>query len=491
MHSDTEVNSPDPAAAESTESYEDQAWAPCDVASTAVFRVVIGLTVLAHIAIFLSRDGIDYFFGRSQYNLTYFGFDWVQPVGPDGMRRIYFLMGAAAIGVVLGLLYRFCAVVLFVTFTYTFLCEAALYRDHYYLMCLLTLLLIVIPAHRSFSIDSILVPQAASRWIPNWCRWLLMFQIGIPFVCSGIAKINGDWLQAVPALYWFPGRVGVPLIGPLLEQPATAWIYSYASLVFDLAVVPLLLWRPTRVGAFVAVIAFQLFDSVIFGFDVFQFMMIAAVTIFFPADWPRRIFGSKAASAEEAPAEAAPGGGFGSTLTMGFLIVYVTWQLLFPLRHWVYPGNPAWTNEGQQFAWRMMHRQKRAFSVLYATDGSSGRMVEIPLPRLLLPKQILELTMSPSQLAAVAPPLADWARDEYGFEGVEIRAFVLTSLNGRQPQFLVDPDLDLMTVDLGILPQQGIMPLTEPLRQQAWDIPVNQWFDELDIMLPVSIPSSD
>jgi len=74
------------------------------------------------------------------------------------------------VGVAFGLLYRISAVILFVTFTYTFLADAGQFQNHFYLMSLISFLLILIPAHRSFSVDSVLVPDKASGFIPNWCR---------------------------------------------------------------------------------------------------------------------------------------------------------------------------------------------------------------------------------------------------------------------------------------------------------------------------------
>jgi hypothetical protein len=407
------------------------------------------------------------------------------------MRRVYYLMGLAAIGVGLGCLYRISAVLLFVTFTYTFLAEAAQFQNHYYLMCLVAFLLILIPAHRSFSIDAILVPDKATCWIPNWCRWLLMLQITIPYVYGGIAKLNGDWLHAMPAVYWFPQNDHLPLIGPWLAEPSTAWFISYFGLIFDLSIVPLLLWRRTRIWAFVLAIAFHLLNAVLFTIDVFPWMMILATPILFSPGWPRRFLRLDHPHCEAERGSAVPARNLRQRLTIGFVAVYAAWQVLFPLRHLCYPGDPSWTDEGQQFAWRMMLRQKRVFLIAYATDGPSGRMLELPLPRLVTSKQLYQLSISPDQLVACAPFLAEWAREEYGFRDVEIRAFVLTSLNGRIAQLQIEPELDLLTVDRSIWPQPGIMPLTEPRRADKWDVPVPEWPDTLEIQPPVSVPVSE
>ncbi len=465
--------------------YWDRLWAPCDIASVVVFRVVFALIVLLHVGLYFWNHSIEYYFGRPTYHLSYFGFEWVQPFELEGMRRVYYLMGLAAIGVGLGCLYRISAVVLFVTFTFTFLAEAAQFQNHYYLMCLVAFLLILIPAHRSFSIDSILVPDKASSSIPNWCRWILMFQIAIPYTYGGIAKINWDWLQAMPLKYWLPENIDLPIIAPLMNLSATAWFMSYFGLIFDLAVVPLLLWKRTRIWVFGLAVVFHLSNKVLFGIDVFPWMMIGTTTIFFSASWPRRWIrlGTPVFSDNVLPVRHLT-----QWAITGILALFVTWQLLFPLRHWLYADNPSWTEEGQQFAWRMLVRHKRTFFVFYVTDGASGEMMEVPLNRLMTPKQMFEVGQCPDQMVACSQFLADWGRTQLGIKDPEIRAFVLSSMNGRRPQFLVDPDLDLLTVQRSMRSQPGIMPLEESLRQVAWNVPVPEWLKELDITVPVSVP---
>ena len=50
-----------------------------------------------------------------------------------------------------------------------------------------------------------------------------------------------------------------------------------------------------------------------------------------------------------------------------------------------------------------------------------------------------------------------------GFTNVEIRADTLASLNGREPQQLIDPDVDLAATERTIFGADWIEPLREPL----------------------------
>ena len=463
-------------------------WAPCDAASVVWFRIFFALGMLMHLAVYFGiihdTNMVEYHFGLPQHHMSFFGFEWVKALGLDGMRRVYYLMGLAAIGVGLGLLYRASAIVLFVTFTYALLAEASQFQNHYYLMCLLAFLMILIPAHRSFSIDALLFPGKACSSVPNWCRWILMFQIAVPYFYGGIAKIDLDWLSGIPVGMLISEESDLPLIGPLLTERFTAVFITYAGLFFDLLIVPMLLWRRTRLWAFAAAVLFHITNSVLFSIDVFPWMMIFVTPILFPADWPRKLFRLPGRLAREECGIAVSTGG---RWLIGLLAVFVTWQVLFPFRHVLYPGDPSWTEEGQDFAWRMMLRRKDVLSYIYAIDGPSGRAVYVPVPRLMTYKQAVRMSTSPDQLVACAPFFAQKAREQ-GMRDVEIRALVLTSLNGRKPQLQIDPDLNLLTVKRSLWHQRGIIPLTEPRRSELWDVPMDDWPEAVGVEPLVKLP---
>ena len=56
--------------------------------------------------------------------------------------------------------------------------------------------------------------------------------------------------------------------------------------------------------------------------------------------------------------------------------------------------------------------------------------------------------------------------EKKGMKDVEVYSRIECSLNGRTPQMLVDPEVDLMKVKHSILPADWILPLEQPLREE-------------------------
>lgn len=127
-----------------------------------------------------------------QFHFSYFGLDWLTPWPGIGMDLHWIALGVFATGVMLGAWYRVSAALLFVGLTYVFLLDQAHYLNHFYLVTLISFLMVFIPAHRCFSLDALRKPELSSGMVPTWSIWLLRFQIGVPYFFGGVAKLNVD-----------------------------------------------------------------------------------------------------------------------------------------------------------------------------------------------------------------------------------------------------------------------------------------------------------
>jgi hypothetical protein len=378
----------------------------------------------------------------------------------------------------LGFVYRIATPVLFLAFTYFFLLDQTRYLNHFYLVCLLTFLMCFLPANRAFSIDALLRRKIWSDVVPAWTLWLLRAQVGIPYFYGGLAKLNGDWIHGgEPMRIWLSPLTRIPAFGHVFASEFVVYSFVIGGLLIDLLVVPLLLWRRTRLLAFAAAVVFNLLNAVIFEIGIFPWLMLGALLIYFPPDLVRRFArafmspGEEFSNTEQTSVRAetrssCPALLPSQKLVAGLLAAYLAVQLIFPLRHFLYPGNVSWTEEGHNFAWHMKLRTKGGDAVFTVTHPQSGQSWTIKPEDQLESHQVTKMTTKPDLILHFAHYLAEQKRRE-GYDNVEVQARAMVSLNGREPQLLIDPNVDLTKEEVSLLAARWIVPLTTPLSDRA------------------------
>jgi vitamin K-dependent gamma-carboxylase len=436
---------------------------PVDVASLAFFRIAFGVIMVWEVCRYFALHRIRRYYLEPQFFFSYFGFDWVKPWPGDGMYFHFAALGVLGGLVAFGLFYRLSAALFFVGFTYVFLIDQSLYLNHLYLVSLISFLMIFIPAHRAWSLDARWGITRRAGSVPSLPLWLLRAQVGIVYFFGGIAKLNGDWLRGEPLREWLALRGDLPIVGPVLNETWTVWFVAYGGLFFDLLITPALLWRRTRRWAFGIAVGFHLINSVIFQIGIFPWFMIVATTLFLSPDWPRRWLirrqPQKLPTREMEPrTELQP-------TVVALAAIYLIFQLLMPLRHWLYPGNVNWTEEGHRFSWRMKLRDKSAEAQFYVTDPASGQTQLADPGQYLNVNQRSEMVTRPDMILQFAHHLAAEARRNGLGTNMEVRAFVRASLNGRASHLLIDPSVNLAAEPRTLGPARWIRPLGEPLRR--------------------------
>lgn len=451
-------------------------FALTDIASLVFFRLAFGAVMLWEIWRYWQNGWIAAYWIEPQFHFKYYGFGWVHPWGGQGMYVHFVALGLLAFCILIGFCYRLAALLFFLGFSYVFFLEQARYLNHFYLLSLLSFLLIFVPANRSLSLDAWLWPFLRSQTMPVWCLWLLQTQIGIAYFYAGLAKLNEDWLQSQPMSIWLADHTEMPLLGPYMRQPWVAYFFSYSGLLLDLFVVPFLLWRRTRPYAFCAILGFHLLNNQLFTIGIFPWFMLAATTLFFSPSWPRvllsRLWPRKTAfestvepavasnafpDPTSAPAQ-VPNLTLAGKATLALLSLYVVGQFLIPLRHFLYPGEVSWTEEGHRFSWHMKLRTKESTATFFVTDPQRRQSWRIVPDTLLTKWQMDKMPKRPDMILQFAHYLAEKARRE-GHEQVEVRAEVWCGLNGRKPQLLIDPKVDLAKQPRSLLPASWILPL--------------------------------
>ncbi|MFI4874084.1 MAG: HTTM domain-containing protein [Blastopirellula sp. JB062] len=470
----------------------DQAWSalerPEAIAPLVFFRIFFGAMMLYHLYGMTVDHWIHFFYVLPDFHFTYPGFSWVRPWPGDGMYLHVAIMGVAAMGISLGLFYRLSALTFCLGYAHLFLIEKALYQNHCYLICLLSALVVAIPAHRACSLDVYFGLAKSSCAAPRWALQLLRFQLGIPYFYGGLAKLNYDWLNAQPMKLWLARRDDVPLIGEMLTWEWMPFAFSYAGIALDLLIVPALLWRRTRLIAYLAGLAFHLMNSVLWDIGIFPWFMIGATLLFFPAESLRKALRFPPLETTS-PATSEIGSSW-RRWQFAALLVFCAWQLLLPFRHFAYPGDVSWTEEGHHFAWHMMLREKDVGIRFYVVNVTHGQRGLIRVEDFLNERQLSRMGKDPDMVIEFVHHVRDHYRRHLDAE-LEIYVLNIAGLNGRKPQLLMDPTVNYAAVRRSWLPQPWIMPLEEPLRAEGWSAPLDQWERILDLDLPERMRRGD
>lgn len=477
MRNDTEAKNPLRRALRA-------ARAPADAASLAAFRIAFGLAALLIIARFFAHGWIDQFYIEPAHHFTYPGLGWIQPWPQWGMHAHFAALALLALGITLGYRTRLCAALFLAGFIYIELLDKTAYLNHYYLFALLNLLMIFLPIHRSLSLDA--WRQSRTLWgqTPAAAIWLLRAQLALVYLFAGAAKLNPDWLlHAQPLRIWLHDHTALPLIGPLLAQPSTAYALSWSGALFDLTIIPFLLWPRTRPAAYAILALFHLTTYLLFPqIGVFPWLMTAAALLFFPPGWPRRVCQRlrprpaataappNAVSPNRAPS--APSNRNPRSIpqtiapilpaaTVLAVALYLAVQIALPLRHYAYPGNVRWNDEGYRFAWRVLLTEKVGMVEYRVHDPATGQNWRITPDDYLTPLQAERMTTQPDLILETARIIArDFAAR--GHPKTQIRADAFVAMNARPHARLIDPQADLAAARSGLAPKPWLLP--EPRR---------------------------
>lgn len=396
------------------------------------------------------------------FQFKYYGFEWVKPLGGDGIYYVYGLMAVLAVCILIGLMYRLSTILFFLTFSYIFLLDQTYYLNHAYLVILISFLMIFLPANRAYSVDVYLRPKLRTHVAPAWTLWLILFQIGIVYFFGGIAKLNSDWLiRGEPMHTWLSNRTDFPVVGHLFTEQWMAYFFSYSGLLIDLCAVPLLLWPRTRIPMTILLVMFHLTNYHLFNIGIFPWLMLATIPLYYYPAWHNKLRRHRA-SAESVASDDL---GMRANLIIGILGVYVLIQILLPLRHWLYAGDVAWTDEGHRYSWRMKLRSKDGEIHFYVTDYLEDTRWEVNLRDYLTYTQIDDMTARPDMIVQFAHHIRDELEDSgYTADDYAINVLAIVTLNYSGDYYLlIDPEFNIAQAERPLWqPAEWIMPHGQP-----------------------------
>jgi len=409
-----------------------------DNSALVVFRIIFGFLIALEAIGAIFTGWIRRSLIEPQETFNFIGFDFLQPLPGNGMLYYYGLMGLFGILVMLGYKYRISIIAYTIMWSGVYLMQKSSYNNHYYLLMLLCIIMSFLPANRFAALDSRNNPSLRSISMPRWVWLVIVVQMWIVYTYAAVAKLYPDWLDGSFPSVLMKSKQNYWLVGEFLQQQ---WVhYSIASfgLLFDLLIIPLLLWRKTRIYAFVAAVFFHLFNSFIFHIGIFPYLALAITLFFFPSEKIDKWFLRNKKEYYNLNEIIIP------SFRKPLLVLLSAWfivQIALPLRHHFFQDNVLWTEEGHRLSWRMMLRSKSGQCEFKVVEAGSRDTIYVDKSQYLSRKQMGAVKSKPDLIWQFAQRL----KKEYSEEGKNVQVFVnaKVSVNGRPFQQFIDPKVDL------------------------------------------------
>jgi len=159
------------------------------------FRFWLGIAEFVQIVRMLYYETIQEYFEFSEFHFKYYGFEWVPVLKAPYLYIQYGLSAFVCLIFASGQARVFGSVSFFLSQSWFFLSDRALYNNHYYLAVLFSILFLHIDIHKSWFV--------VKRLYSDVYLFLFQMQIGIVYAFATFAKLSSpDWLKAYPARIW-------------------------------------------------------------------------------------------------------------------------------------------------------------------------------------------------------------------------------------------------------------------------------------------------
>lgn len=434
-------------------------------ATLAFFRLAFGLMMFLSMVRFASYGWIDKFYIKPVFHFTYYGFGWVKPYGVYTYLA-FIICGLSALMVAIGYKYRLAIIIFFLSFTYIELLDKTTYLNHYYFISVVSFVLIFLPANAYFSVDAYKNPEKAYGKVPRWNTDILKLLLAIVYLYAGIAKLNSDWLyNALPLRIWLPANADLPIIGPLLGKVWVAYAFSWVGAIYDLAIVFLLINKRTRWFGFILVVVFHVLTKILFPIGIFPLVMIVSSLLYFDAGFHKKILRyitrifwlPKSILCDNKQRV------INNNFKIGFLAVFVAFQLLFPFRYILYPQELFWTEEGFRFSWRVMLMEKAGYAQFTVSDPATKQSIVVNNSDFLTAFQEKQMAFQPDFILEYAHFLHKHYHAK-GMHDPEVRVNSYVALNGRLSTIYIDPNVNLAKQDESFYHKTWILPFTNVIK---------------------------
>ncbi|MGB5170348.1 MAG: HTTM domain-containing protein [Eudoraea sp.] len=402
-----------------------------------LFRIFFGILISCEGFGAILTGWVRRTFIEPQFTFSFIGFEWLQPLPGNGMYLYFLIMGLLGICISLGFKYRASIIAFTLLWTGVYLMQKTSYNNHYYLLVLISFIMCFLPANRAYSLDVKKQPEIAQNGMYAYVKWVIVFQLFIVYTYAALAKLYAGWLDYSFIEVLMRSKANYWLIGDLLQQHWLHVIISFMGILFDLLVIPALLWRPSRKIAFACAIFFHLFNSIVFQIGIFPYLALAFTVFFYEPETIRRIFFKN--KPKYIP-DTLKIPGYRNVFLAGFTIYFLI-QIILPIRHHFIYDDVLWTEEGHRLSWRMMLRTRAGTIRFKVLDKKNSRIIKVNLDDYLSPKQKSRIAAYPDFIWQFSQRL----KNIYQEKGIDVAIYVTSriKINGSAIHTYIDPKVDL------------------------------------------------
>ncbi len=419
---------------------------------------------------FVSYGWVDKFYIQPKFHFTYYGFEWVKPIGTYTY-IVFIICGLSALFVAIGYKYKFAIISFFLSFTYIELMDKTTYLNHYYFISVISFILIFLPANATHSVDAYKNEKIRSQEVPSYTIDILKLMLAIVYFYAGLAKLNSDWLiEAMPLKIWLPNQSNVPIIGSLLHETWVQYSFSWIGAIYDLSIPFLLYNKKTRNFAFLLVVLFHVITKILFPIGVFPYVMIISTLLFFDAsfhkkcmDFILKIVKINSLSFYNSQTFNQKQNTSFTKAKIVFLALFMVFQLTFPFRYALYLDELFWTEEGYRFSWRVMLMEKAGYTQFYVIDAETKEKRFVDNSLFLTAFQEKQMAFQPDFILQYAHFLHNHYR-KIGVNDPIINVDSYVALNGRLSKRYIDPKIDLAKEYESFQHKTWILPFNDEIK---------------------------
>jgi hypothetical protein len=383
-------------------------------------------------------------------------------MGATGMNVLMGLLLISTILITIGWYSKLGLISFFIGFTYLWLIDKGYFNNHYYLMSLISFLLIWMPVENSFSLNK-KKQNLDKKYIPYWPIMTLKLQWFLVFFIAGLAKVNKFWILELQPMKHAVAYKAEITGNEIWNSEIWPLFFSYGGLIFDLSIGFLLWSSKTRILGIILLLFFNVSNLIFFHdigeIGIFPLFVICSVVLFIEPEKISSTFNTKSIEIKKSKSKNKIEFFNINKSVSALLIIWFAFQILFPFRYLLYDNNPEWSGDGNRFSWRMKLAYKNYDFKFYVYDPLTKDKYPVKIENMLTQKQYNNLGYYPEFI----PPLAIMIKKEAilkGVENAEIRADFLVGFNDLPQKFIVDPNIDLSSLTNHIIkPNYYVLPL--------------------------------